>query len=467
MKNIYMGMILETIQTEGVAALSYLIGDEKTATAAVIDPRADVEVYVELATSHNLSISHIFETHNHADLVSGSCELADRLQTANIYVSTLGGMKYGFVHKRVKDGEQFEFGDVVLRIRHTPGHTPEHVAIEACEKDRAPKPWGVFTGDSLFVNSAGRPDLAGDGKSEDLAEQLFETLYKYYLKLDDYVIIYPAHGHGSPCGASIGDRLTSTIGYERKFNTFLQLPKKKDFTEYVLSTVPPEPIYYKRTKKLNAKGPEVLGHLPVVAALPPKAFQTAAKRRDNIVIDTRQMLAFGGGHLAGALNMGALAELSVWAGWLLDPKTNLLLILENDSELEKVVRLLLRTGYSNYAGYLVGGMKAWDNAALPFEETPQITVHELNKQAEKYQIVDVRSPDEWDEGRIPSATHIFLPELQKRSKELQKTRPVAAYCETGYRASLAASILQAKGFDVVNVPGSWQAWQNAKLPIDK
>jgi hydroxyacylglutathione hydrolase len=462
-----MGMILETVRTEGIAAISYLIGDEKSGTAAVIDPRADVEVYVELANRRKLSITHIFETHNHADLVSGSCELADRVQTATIFVSTLGGTKYAFDHKRLREGDQFEFGDALLTVRHTPGHTPEHIAIEVCERDHAPRPWGVFTGDSLFVNSAGRPDLAGDGQAEELAEQLFATLYKYYLKLDDGVTIYPAHGQGSPCGASIGDRLTSTIGYERKFNPFLQLPKKKDFTEYVLSSVPPEPSHYKRTKKLNAKGPKVIGHLPVVPALPPLAFQTAAKRRDNVVIDTRQMLAFGGGHVTDALNMGGFPELSVWAGWLLDPSKPLLLVLEDDSDLEEVVRLLLRTGYSNFAGYLVGGMKAWDNAALPLAETPQITVHALNEQADNYQIVDVRSPQEWDEGRIPGAVHLFLPELEERSSELDKKQPVAVYCETGYRASLAASILQAKGFDVVNVPGSWQAWQNAELPVEK
>ncbi|MBA3481106.1 MAG: MBL fold metallo-hydrolase [Pirellulales bacterium] len=462
-----MSMILESVQTEGIAELSYLLGDDKVGMAAVIDPRADVEIYVELAKSRKLSITHIFETHIHADLVSGACELADRVQTAEVCVSTEGGAEYGFEHKRVKNRDQFEFGDTLLTVRHTPGHTPEHIALEVCEKDRAPKPWGVFTGDSLFVNSAGRPDLMGSDQAEELAEQLFDTLYKYYLKLDDDVIIYPTHGHGSPCGASIGDRLTSSIGYERKFNPFLQLPKKKEFTEYALSTAPPEPTYYKRMKKLNAKGPTVLGHLPIVPALPPKAFKAAMKSGDNVVIDTRQMLAFGGGHVEGALNIGGLPELSIWAGWLLNPTKPLLLILENDAELEKVVRLLLRTGYSKFAGYLVGGMKAWDNAAQPLVEIAQITVHDLKKHAAEYQIVDVRSPDEWEEGRIPSAVHIFLPEVEKRSKELDKKQPVAVYCDSGYRASLATSVLQAKGFDVHNVPGSWQAWKNAKFPIEK
>ena len=459
-------MILEQVQTEGIAELSYLIGDDKTGTAAVIDPRADVEIYLELARSRKVAITHIFETHIHADLVSGACELSDRVQTAEICVSVEGGAKYGFKHRAVNNKDQFEFGNLVLTVRHTPGHTPEHIALEACEKKRAPKPWGIFTGDSLFVNSAGRPDLMGSDEAEELAEKLYDTLYGFYLKLDDDVIIYPAHGHGSPCGASIGDRLTSTIGYERRFNPFLQHRKKSEFKEYALSTAPPEPTYYKRMKKLNAKGPEVLGGLPIVPALPPKAFK-AAMKDDVVVIDTRQMLAFGGGHIESALNIAGLPELSIWAGWLLDPKKALLLVLENEQELEKVVRLFLRTGYSNFAGYLVGGMKAWDNAAMKLVEIGQITVHELKKNAEEFQIVDVRSPDEWQEGHIPGAVHIFLPEVKERSGELNKKQPVAVYCDSGYRASVAASLLQASGFEVHNVPGSWQAWKSAEYPIEK
>jgi hydroxyacylglutathione hydrolase len=462
-----MSMILESVQTEGIAELSYLIGDDKSGTAAVIDPRADVEVYLELARKRKVSITHIFETHIHADLVSGARELAERTQTARIFVSEEGKAKYDFEHKVVKCGDTYEFGDLILTARHTPGHTPEHMSYEAGEKKRAPKPWGVFTGDSLFVNSAGRPDLMGSDQSEKLAEELYDTLYSYYLKLNDDVIIYPAHGRGSPCGASIGDRLTSTIGYERQFNPFLQHSDKDEFKEYALSTAPPEPTYYKRMKKLNAKGPDVIGNLPLVPGLPPKAFDAAVKRAESVLVDTRSMLAFGGGHIAGALNIAGLPELSVWAGWLLDPNQSILLVLESDQEVEKVVPLFVRTGYTKFAGYLVGGMKAWDNASLPLLEVDQMTVHEVIERADELQIVDVRSPEEWEEGHIPGAIHIFLPELEKRAGELKKKKPVAIYCDSGYRASLGTSILQQGGFEVHNVPGSWQAWKNAKYPIEK
>lgn len=462
-----MSMIIERVQTEGIAELSYVVGDDSTGTAAVIDPRADVEIYVELARSRKFSITHIFETHIHADLVSGARELQARVGNAEIFVSVEGGAKYDFDHRPVRTGEQFEFGDLVLTARHTPGHTSEHISYEASEKKRAPKLFAVFTGDSLFVNSAGRPDLLGSEEAEKLADELYDTLYDYYLKLDDEVIIYPSHGAGSPCGASIGDRLESTIGYERRFNPFLQHSGREEFKDYALSTAPPEPTYYKRMKKLNSRGPEVLGNLPVVPGLPPKEFQAAAKNGKNLVIDTRQMLAFGGGHIEGALNIGGRPELSIWAGWLLDPEQPLLLVLEDDDKVEQITRLFLRTGFSRIAGYLVGGMKAWDNAALPLSEVDQITVHELKKRAEEIQIVDVRSPDEWKDGRIPGARHLFLPELEEKSRKLDKGTPVAVYCDSGYRASLGTSILKKHGFKVLNVPGSWQAWVNAKYPVEK
>lgn len=462
-----MSLILETVQTEGIAALSYLIGDDQTGEAAVIDPRADVELYVKLAKKRKVSITHIFETHIHADLVSGARELSARVKTAKLYLSAEGGAKYGFEHESIRDGATFEFGKLVLTAKHTPGHTPEHMSIIAAEKKRSKTPWGVFTGDSLFVNSAGRPDLMGDDQAEKLAEQLFETLYKYYLTLDDALIIYPSHGHGSPCGADIGDRLTSTIGYERQFNPFLQQPDKAEFKEYALSSAPPEPTYYKRMKKLNAKGPEVLGNLPFVPGLPPKAFKEAMEKSNVVVIDTRSMLAFGGGHVPGALNIAGLPELSIWAGWMLDPEKSLLLVLENDSDVEKVVPLFLRTGFTNFEGYLVGGMKAWDNAGLRLGEVDQMSVHEVNKRENDLQILDVRSPEEWKKGHIPGAKHIFLPDVEKKSRELSKERPVAVYCDSGYRASLAASILDSQGFDVHNVPGSWQAWLSAKYAVEK
>jgi hydroxyacylglutathione hydrolase len=463
-----MALLFEHILTEGIAALSYLIGDDNAGVAAVIDPRADVDCYLELARARQVSITHIFETHIHADLVSGARELRARAESAKILLSHEGGARYGFNHEPIKDGDTFKLGAVLISVRHTPGHTPEHVAYLVADQDHPDAPWGVLSGDSLFVSSAGRPDLLGNAQARKLAEQQFHTLVDFYLKLPDGVIIHPGHGHGSPCGADIGDRLSSTIGHERRFNAFLQFQDVKRFTEYALGTAPPVPTYYPRMKKLNAKGPKVLGNLPLVRGLPAHEFQEAMAGGENVLIDTRTMLAFGGGHIQGALSIGGLPLLSIWAGWLLDPEQPILLVLDSDDQLNEIVRFFVRTGYTKFAGYLVGGMKAWNNAGLPLESVGQMTVHEIKRAGKRLQILDVRSPDEWDDGHIPNARHIFLGELGEHLGKLSKSKATAVYCDSGYRASIATSILQRAGFDsVCNVPGSWQAWKTAGFPVEK
>ena len=462
-----MSMILERIQTEGIAELSYLLGDDEMGVAVVFDPTLDVDKYIHLARSKSVSITHIFETHIHADLVSGARELCERIGSAKIYLSHEGGARYGFEHEKLNDGDQFTIGKTLLTVKHTPGHTPEHVSYLMAEKDHADTPWGVITGDSLFVNSAGRPDLLGSSETKKLAKQQFHTLRDFYLNLPDSVIIYPAHGHGSPCGADIGDRLDSTIGYERRFNPFLQFQDVKSFTDYALSTAPPVPNYYPLMKKLNAKGPETLGNLPRIPGLPPKTFKQAIDDKTGDLIDTRTMLGFGGGHIAGALNIGGTPMLSIWAGWLLDPERPLLLVLDKDRELEKVLMLFLLTGYTKFAGYLSGGMTAWDNSGFHLAEVEQKTVHEVHEANGDLQVVDVRAPSEWRSGHVPGAIHIFLPELREKLTQLNPVKPTAVYCDSGYRASIGTSILKQEGFkEVSNVPGSWQAWEKAGLPID-
>jgi hydroxyacylglutathione hydrolase len=462
-----MSLVFKTIQTEGIAELSYLVGDDDEGIAAVFDPRADCDVYIEAAREAGVAITHIFETHIHADLVSGSRELCARLESAKIYASGEGGAEYGFEPERIKDGDRFTFGEVLVTVRHTPGHTPEHMSYLLAEADHPDEPWAVLTGDSLFVASAGRPDLLGEKHTKQLAEQQFHTLHDFYLKLPDHVIIYPNHGAGSPCGADIGARLSSTIGYERKFNKFLQFADAKSFTDYAIRTAPPVPHYYPVMKRVNAEGPKVLGNLPRVPGLPTQAFKEAIEKKAGVLVDVRNILAFGGGHIAGALNIPGTPILSIWAGWMLDPEEPVLLVMESDDDLEKIVRLFVRTGYTKFAGYLIGGMKAWHLAGFPLERIGQMSVHELNARKSSLQVVDVRSPGEWKKGHVPGACHIFVPELGKRMSELDRGKPTAVYCGSGYRASIATSILKRQGFkELWNVPGSWEAWKKAKLPVE-
>ncbi len=462
-----MSLVFKTIQTEGIAELSYLVGDDDEGVAAIFDPRADVDVYIDMAREAGVAITHIFETHIHADLVSGSRELCARVESAKIYNSSEGGAEYGFDRENVNDGDCFEFGEVLVTARHTPGHTPEHLSYLLADVDHPNDPWGILTGDSLFVSSAGRPDLLGEKHTKQLAEQQFHTLRDFYLKMPDHVMIYPNHGAGSPCGADIGARTSSTIGYERKFNKFLQFADAKSFTDFAIKTAPPVPHYYPVMKRVNAQGPEILGNLPRVPGLPPKVFKDAIEKKSGVLVDTRMMLAFGGGHIPGALNIGGSPILSIWAGWMLDPNQPILLVLESDDDLERTVRLFVRTGYTKFAGYLTGGMKAWDAAGFPLERIGQMSVHELNARKSSLQVLDVRSPGEWKKGHVPGALHIFVPELRNRANELDRNKPTAVYCGSGYRASIATSILKPQGFsELWNVPGSWEAWKKAKLPID-
>lgn len=339
------------------------------------------------------------------------------------------------------------------------------------ERDRPDALWGIFTGDSLFAGSAGRPDLLGDEQTEQLVEQLFRTLREFYLRLDDGVLLYPGHGAGSACGAAIGDRPMSTIGHERRHNPFLQLADLERFKRFVREGAPPEPHHYKRLKKVNAGGPRVLRGLPIVPPLPVGRFREAVERGDATLVDVRSMLAFGGGHIRGALNIGPRAELSVWAGQMLDPERPILLVAEDETDLDGLVALFLRTGFTEFAGYLVGGMKSWDNAGLPLETTPQLSVHELRRARDEVQILDVRAPEEWEGGHIPGARHRFIADMRDDGSlpdGFDAKRPIAVYCDSGYRASLVASLLQARGYrDVRNVPGSWQAWTKAGYPVEK
>jgi hydroxyacylglutathione hydrolase len=460
------GVILETVRTDGLAHLSYLIGDRSSGRAAVIDPRRDVGIYLELARKHQLTITHAIETHIHADFVSGSRELAARTGTAKVYVSVEGRARYGFAHEPLRDGYRLELGAVTLTSVHTPGHTPEHMAYLTTKNG---KPWGFFSGDFLFAGSVGRPDLLGAGQTPGLAKALLGSLRTALTPLPDALPLYPAHGAGSPCGANICDR-QSTVGHERRHNPALQFTDESAFILWVLRTAPPMPRYYPRMKRLNAQGPEVLRRLPRVEWLAPAAFQRRLAAGDVQLVDNQIMAAFGAGHIAGAWNIGPRPELSLWAGWMLDPAKPIALVLPRDEDLPEVQRQFLRVGFTNFAGCLKGGMDAWLSAGLPVQELSQVPVEVLNKllPSRDFQLLDVRQPQEWDEGHLPGARYLFLGDLRAKLENLDPDEPVVVYCASGYRASLAASLLQASGFRKVhNVPGSYAAWTAAGFPIVK
>ena len=461
-----MTLRFEQILADGVAECSYVLGDDEAHVCAVVDPRPDVDIYLETARRFGMAITHVFETHIHADFLSGARELVDRLGgQAKLCVSTEGGAEYGFDHEAVRDGDEFTFGGLRMKARFTPGHTPEHMSYMLYDGDKD-TPWGVLSGDAFFVDSVGRPDLLGEDQTEELTEKLFHTVRDVFMALPDDVIIYPCHGAGSACGPDIGDRMSSTIGYERRFNSYAKIEDLDEFKDTMLNDAPPVPTHYPRMKKVNADGPDVLRNLPRLVPLTVEDFAREAENGAQI-LDVRDMMGFGAGHVKGSINIGAQPELSVWAGWLLDPDRPIYLVLDEDSELNDVLRLLWRTGFTDFGGYLAGGMNAWREAGKKLAQIPQMSVHDL-KDAEDIIPLDVRKPDEWEAGHIPGATHAFLGELREKAEDLDKSRPYATYCASGFRASIASSLLAAQGFsDIRNVPGSWKAWTGAGYPGER
>lgn len=464
-----MALVFQQFLSEAIGDASYLVGDDSARLCAVIDPQIDVDRYLEAAREQGLAIRYVIQTHTHEDFVSGVRALAARAPGAQACLSGHAEESYGFAHRALRDGQELELGTVRLQVRHTPGHTPEHIALLVRKADED-APFAVLSGGSLLAGTAGRTDLLGPQRAEELANKQFDTLRNVFGKLPDGVLVYPTHVHGSPCGAAIGDEPCTSIGREKAHNKLLRQPDAAAFRKEALGGLPPKPAYYPRLKKTNTGGPPESAH-PPLAALPPREFADAVEKGDSVLVDTRQMLAFGGGHIPGALNFGAAGHLAIQAGWMLDAGKPLLLVLEKDAQVRTVLDEFARTGFTRFTGYLAGGMTAWENAGLPLQPLRQLHVRELaqalREESERLTVLDVRAPHEWEEGRVPGAVHVFLPELEDALARIPKDKPVAVYCDSGYRASIAASLLQARGFDARNVPGSWQAWQACGLPVEK
>ncbi|AFZ33906.1 Rhodanese-like protein [Stanieria cyanosphaera PCC 7437] len=462
-----MALILEQINIEGIAQLSYLIGDDQAGVVAVIDPRRDVDVYLQKARALGVRITQIIESHIHADFVSGSHELQARIG-APIYVGKSDD--YKFEAQQLTEGDELHLGNVTLRVLHTPGHTPEHISLLVFDSQQGTEPFGIFTGDTLFNLDVGRPDLVGAGTEKDLAAKLYHSLFDKILPLGDRLEVYPCHGAGSSCGKSIGDRRQTTIGNERVFSDAFKQRTEAEFVEWILSDLPEPPTHYRRLKKINAQGAKVMGCVPTLQPLSVEEFQGKMAEQNVVVIDTRSILAFGGGHIPGAINISLLPAFPNWVGWMIDPEKEILLVIESQRDLCLITEQLFRLGYDNLAGYLHNGMTSWQNAGLPLQRIEELTVQELSQHTNDSEItiLDVRSDSEYQNGFIPGAKHIYLPHLEEHLEKLEPNQKIAVYCGTGYRASIAASLLQKHGFErVINIPGSWKAWKNANLPVQK
>ncbi len=452
-------MFLKQFFVEGLAHSSYLIGSE--GVCAIVDPRRDVDAYLDEAKQQGLGITSIIETHLHADFVSGHLELAQRTG-AKIYIPKAAGALYE--HVPLKEGDEIGVGSLRMRVIETPGHTPEHVSLVVSDLTRAEEPWLVFTGDTLFVGDVGRPDLFGEEKAKELSAKLYESLHDKLSKLPDYVEVYPTHGEGSLCGRSMSSKRYSTIGYERKFNHAFKPATKEEFRETILEDMPPAPSYFQRTSEINRNGPRVLGGLPQRGAVSPQHVERLLKD-GHLLLDVRTPEAFGGVHIGGAYNIWLSPMISTWSGWILPYERPILLLLDNEEQWEEVVRQLIRVGLDEIAGYIDGGIESWLQAGLPSSHLPQLSIDELRHmlaRKEELTVLDVRTNSEYREGHITGAINIHAGQIKDRFRELERTKPIAIICRTAHRSAIAGSILKQHDFQYLyNVSGGMTAWNNA------
>lgn len=445
-----------------LAQASYMIGSG--GIAAVVDPRRDIDVYLEEAERQGLRIRHVIETHLHADFVSGHRELAARTRS-RIYIG--GKAEAKFDHQSVRDGDEISFGDVTLRFLDTPGHTPESVSVLVFDRSRGAEPQAVLTGDTLFIGDVGRPDLLGARMSaQELAGMLYDSLHEKLLALPDTVAVYPAHGAGSLCGRNISSETSSSIGQQRRFNYALQPMAREDFIRMMTTDLPEAPAYFSRDVRLNREGAGNLSELPAPPALEPSAVEDL-QRSGAIVLDARAGANYGTGHIPGSLNIGLGGQFASWAGALISPEKKIVLVTEDDEQVAEARTRLARVGLENVVGYLDGGVLAWHDSGRPMAATEQISVDELSHrlaEGKAGQVVDVRRPGEWQAGHIAQARHVPLNELPTRASDLPRDGAVTAICAGGYRSSIATSLLEQQGFGrVTNVVGGMAAWYNAKL----
>jgi hydroxyacylglutathione hydrolase len=448
---------------------SYLITDEKTHTAVVVDPQRDVEQYIADAAAVCCEVKHVILTHFHADFLAGHIELRDKCG-ARIYLGRRGEAE--FEATKVKDGDRIEFGDVRLEILETPGHTPEGISILVYDLAKnKEQPLAVLTGDTLFIGDVGRPDLlASIGVTADeLADMLYDSLTNKLVKLPDDTLVYPAHGAGSMCGKNLSKETVSTIGEQKKFNYALQPMSREEFKKIVTAEQPEAPSYFVHDAILNRQErpnleetlSESLNALSLEEVL-------RLKNQGAQLLDVRDAIDFEGAHLAGAINIGIQGKYATWSGTMLDHKHPIVVIAENRQEEEAVMRLG-RIGFDNVAGYLHEGMDALRDRPDLVAKIERITAVALSEQlgtSAAPTVVDVRSEKEWAAGHLAGSVNIPLTHLRERAAEIAKNRPVVVHCEGGYRSAIAASVLaQASRLDVLDLVGGFKAWAASKLPV--
>jgi len=462
-------MILHQFYLNCLAHASYLVGDERTGTAAVVDPQRDIEQYLSFAQEHGLTIRHVLLTHLHADFVAGHLELRDRVG-ATIYLGRAAKTEYAFTP--LGDGDRVEFGRVRLQALETPGHTPESISILVFDLDRDDtEPHAVLTGDTLFVGDVGRPDLRVSlgWAAADLGSLLYDSLWQKLLPLPDRSLVYPAHGAGSLCGKAIGRETVSTIGEQRRANYALQPMAKSEFIDIVTADQPEAPAYFVYDAVLNSQERPTLDEA-LARGLKAMTLEEAlqAQASGAQLLDTRDPADFAAAHLKGSINIGLGGQYATWAGTVLSHDRPIVILASPGGEHESAMRLG-RIGFDNTIGYLKDGLHSLSSRPDLMTRTerlsPAVAADRLATSGPaRPMLVDVRAPREHDEKHIADSVSVPLSQLVTRAGELPTDRPLIVYCAGGYRSSIAASLLESLGFtDVSEVAGGIAAWETAVL----
>jgi hydroxyacylglutathione hydrolase len=455
-------MYFEQFYLGCLAHASYMLASE--GEAVVVDPQRDVEIYLKAAKEHSVKIGHIFETHLHADFVSGHRELAERTG-AKIYMGASADAT--FPHVPVRDGFELKVGKLSIRGMETPGHTSESICLVVSDREKSSLPWAVLTGDTLFIGDVGRPDLSKQYGPVELAGMLYDSLHNKLLTLPDGVLVYPAHGAGSLCGKNMRAERSSTIGTERLTNYALQIKSREEFVKQLTSNLPTRPDYFLQDAEINRSGAAALSELPELPAI--DAIQLKKMLEDGeVALDIRTAEEFCAGHVPGSINIALSGQFASWAGAVLGLSSQPVLIAESENQMSEARMRLARIGLENIAGYLRGGVHGWEDAGLALAQTEQVDVSELSRMLHKgtIQVLDVRRQGEWESGHIESANWWPLDNFKISPPEIEGDIPVAVHCKSGYRSMIACSLLERAGFDkVINVTGGIDAWHQAKLPV--
>jgi len=454
-------MYFEQFYLGCLAHASYMLASE--GEAVVVDPQRDVEIYLKAAEANHVAIRHIFETHLHADFVSGHQELASRTG-ARIYIGEQA--QATFPHVTVRDGFELQVGRMRITAFETPGHTPESMCFVISDEEKSPAPWAVLTGDTLFLGDVGRPDLSKRYTPTQLAGMLYDSLHGKLLKLPDDVLVYPAHGAGSLCGRNMRAERVSTIGTERLTNYALQIRSREEFVQQLTSNLPTRPAYFLQDAEINRTGAPALSDLPPLAPIEPAELENILTD-GGIALDVRPGEQFAAGHVPGSVNIALSGQFASWAGALLGLAARPVLIAESQEAVSEARMRLARVGLEDARGYLEGGIDAWTQAGFPVAVLPQVSVQALSDrlQGNGLQVLDVRREPEWEAGHIEGAVWWPLDNFKIAPPEIDRNIPVAVHCKGGYRSLIACSLLQRAGFqNVINIVGGFDAWQQAKFP---